>query len=98
MKKNRTSWCPIGAEAILKVIMARMNTTLEEILTHKAEEKIREELAQRIEEPIKVKKIKQGKIIYAGKYQIAGNFTGNTKQYIIDLLNGKKCSKLMLIN
>ena len=98
MKKNRTSWGLVGAEAILKVIMSRMNTTLEGILSHKAEENIREELAQRIAEPIKVKKIKQGKMIYAGKYEVASNFTGNTKQYVIDLLNGKKCSELMLIN
>lgn len=98
MKKNRTSWCPTGAEAILKVIMSRMNTTLEEILNHKAEQKIKEELAQRIAEPIKVKKQKQGKMIYAGKYQIASNFNGNTKKYIIDLLQNKKCSELMLIN
>ena len=98
MKKNRTSWCPTGAEAILKVIMSRMNTTLEETLNHKAEEKIKEELAQRIAEPIKVKKQKQGKMIYAGKYQIASNFNGSTKKYIIDLLQNKKCSELMLIN
>lgn len=98
MKKNRTSWCPTGAEAILKVIMSRMNTTLEEILNHKAEQKIKEELAQRIAEPIKVKKQKQGKMIYAGKYQIASNFNGSTKKYIIDLLQNKKCSELMLIN
>lgn len=98
MKKNRTSWSPIGAEAILKVIMSRMNTTLEEILNHKAEEKIKEELAQRIAEPIKVKKAKQGQIIYAGKYEVASNFTGSTKQYVVDLLRGKKCSELMLIN
>jgi len=98
MKKNRTSWCPTGAEAILKVIMSRMNTTLEEILNHKAEQQIKEELAQRIAEPIKVKKQKQGKMIYAGKYQIASNFNGSTKKYIIDLLQNKKCSELMLIN
>ena len=98
MKKNRTSWSIKGAEAILKVIMSRMNTTLEEILNHKAEEKIKEELAQRIAEPIKVKKAKQGKITYAGKYQIANNFTGETKQYINDLLKDKKSSELMLIN
>ena len=98
MKKNRTSWCPTGAEAVLKVIISRMNETLEEILNHKAEEKIRKELAERIAEPIKIKKIKQGKIIYAGKYEIASNFTGSTKQYVIDLLRGKKCSELMITN
>ena len=98
MKKNRTSWCQEGAEAVLKVIISRMNETLEEIISNKAEEKIKAELAQRIAEPIKINKLKQGKIIYAGKYQITSNFTGSTKQYVIDLLRGKKCSELMLIN
>lgn len=97
MKKNRTSWCPEGAEAILKVIMSRMNRTLEEILTHKAEEKIKEELDQRIAEPIKVKKIKQGKIAYAGKYQIANNFNDEIKQQIIEILTDKKCSELKTV-
>ena len=98
MKKNRTSWCPVGAEAILKVIMSRINETIEDILSHRAEEKIKEELVQRIAEPIKVKKVKQEKIIYAGKYEVASNFTGRAKQYVIDLLRDKKCSELMLIN
>lgn len=97
MKKNRTSWCPEGAEAILKVIMSRMNTTLKEILTHKAKEKIREELAQRIAEPIKVKKVKQGKIAYAGKYQIANNFNEEIKQHIIEILTDKNWSELKII-
>ena len=97
MKKNRTSWCPVGAEAVLKVIISRMNETLEEILSNKAEEKIIKELAQRIAEPIKIKKAKQGKIIYAGKYQIASNFTGSTKKYIIDLLKDKKFNEMKVI-
>ena len=37
-------------------------------------------------------------MIYAGKYTIANNFAGGTKEFIIDLLRGKKCSELMLIN
>ena len=98
MKRNRTSWCPVGAEAILKVIMSRINETLEDILSHRAEERIKEELAQRIADPIKVDKAKQGKMIYAGKYEVASNFTGREKQYVIDLLRDKKCSELMLIN
>ena len=97
MKKNRTSWCPTGAEAILKVIMSRMNTTIEQILNHKAEEKIREELAQRIAEPIKVKKVKQGKIAYAGKYQIANNFNDEIKQHMIEILTDKKWSEFKII-
>ena len=98
MKKNRTSWSVEGAEALLKVIMNKMNGTLEEVITKKAEEKIKEKLESRIPEPKIVKKQKKNKIIYAGRYEIASNFTGSTKKYIIDLLKDKKCSELMLIN
>ena len=98
MKKNRTSWSVVGAEALLKVIMNKMNGTIDEIITKKAEKKIKEELASRIPEPKVVKKMKENKIVYAGRYEIASNFTGRTKEYIIDLLKDKKCSELMLIN
>ena len=64
MKKNRTSWSVIGAEALLKVIMNKMNGTIVEIITNKAEKKIKEELASRIPEPKIVKKKKESKIIY----------------------------------
>lgn len=98
MKKNRTSWSVEGAEALLKVIMNKMNGTLEEIITNKAENKIKEELASRIPEPKVVKKKKENKIIYAGRYEIANNFTGRAKQHVLDLLRDKNCSELMLIN
>lgn len=98
MKKNRTSWCLEGAEAMLKVIMNKMNGTLTEVITNRAKEKILEELAQRIPEPGKVRKIKYKEMIYAGKYKIADNFVGSTKKFIIELLGGKKSSELMLIN
>ena len=39
MKKNRTSWSIVGAEALLKVIMNKMNGTITEIITNKAEKK-----------------------------------------------------------
>ena len=71
---------------------------LEEIITRKAEEKIKQELAQRIPEPKMVKKARIDKITYAGRYEIASNFTGRTKDYVINMLRGKKCSELMLIN
>ena len=51
MKRNRTSWSVKGAEALLKVIMNKMNGTIDEIITKKAEIKIKEELASRIPEP-----------------------------------------------
>lgn len=98
MKRNRTSWSVEGAEALLKVIMNKMNGTTDEIITKKAERKIKEELASRIPEPKVVKKTKENKIVYAGRFEIASNFTGSTKKYIIDLLKDKKCSELMLIN
>lgn len=98
MKKNRTSWSVIGAEALLKVIMNKMNGTIVEIITNKAEKKIKEELASRISEPKIVKKKKESKIIYAERYEIANNFTGRAKQHVIDILRDKKCSELMLIN
>lgn len=98
MKKNRTSWCVEGAEAILKVIMYKMNNTIKEIITKKAEEKIKEELSQRIPEPKKVSKIRYEEIRYAGTNEIASNFKGGTKEFVQNLLKGKKCSELMLIN
>lgn len=98
MKKNRTSWCVEGAEALLKVIMNKMNGTITEVITNKAEKKIKEELANRIPEPKIVKKQKENKIVYAGRYEIANNFTGRAKQHVLDLLRDKKCSELMLIN
>lgn len=98
MKKRRMSWSETGAEAMLKVIVNHMNSTIKEVITKKAKEKIVEELAQRVAEPVKVKKEKQGKIIYAGKYQIANNFTGKAKDYVINLLREKECSELRLIN
>ena len=97
MKKNRTSWSIKGAEALLKVIMNRMNNTIEDVLNNAAKKKIQEELAERIPEPKKIKKNKQGKIQYAGKYELANNFTGYAKQYVLDMLKGKKMSELMII-
>ena len=47
------------AEAMLKVIMNKMNGTLEEVITKKAEEKIKKELSERIPEPKEVKKQRQ---------------------------------------
>ena len=98
MKRNRTSWSIEGAEALLKVIMNKINGSIEEVITKKAEEKIKEELAKRVAEPKKVRRVKEREIIYAGKYQIASNFAGKEKEYVLDLLRGKKCSELMLIN
>lgn len=99
MKKNRTSWSPEGAEAMLKVIMNKMNGTIKEIVTKKAEEKIKEELAQRIPEPKKVARTKYEEIRHVGTARILENITRDyTKENIRNLLREKKCSELMLIN
>ena len=75
-----------------------MNGTMTEFITKRAKEKIKEELAQRIPKPAKIKKIKYNEMLYAGKYEIASNFKGGTKEFIQNLLKEKKCSELMLIN
>lgn len=99
MKKNRTSWSLEGAEAILKVIMNKMNGTIKEVITKKAEEKIKEELAQRIPESKKVVKTKYKEIRYVGTTRILENITRDyTKQNIKNILRDKKCSELTLIN
>ena len=98
MKRNRTSWSIEGAEAMLKVIMNKMNGTIEEVITNRAKGRIKEELAQRIPDPKKIRKTKIVPIPYAEKYEIVNNFTGNTKNYVKQLLQGKRCSELMLIN
>lgn len=98
MKKNRTSWSIIGAEAMLKVIMNKMNGTIEGVITKKAEEKIKEELVQRIPEPKKVVKQKYEEIRYVGTARILENVTRDyTKENIKNILRTKKCSELMLI-
>lgn len=98
MKRNRTSWNIEGAEAMLKVIMENMNGTITEILTKKAEEKIKEELAQRVPDPKRVKKSKYEEKRYSGKYEIAHNFNGGTREYILDFLREKKFNEMAIIN
>ena len=99
MKKNRTSWSITGAEALLKVIINRMNGTVEEIISKKAEEKIKEELAERIPEPQKVAKKKYGEIKYVETAKILENITRDyTKENIKRVLRTKKFSELMITN
>lgn len=97
MKRNRTSWSIIGAEAMLKVISYVKSNTLKEIITGKMKEKIEEELSQRVPEPRKVKKIKYKEMKYASTNSIIENVEGWKKLRIKNLLKNKKCSELMLI-
>lgn len=99
MKKNRTSWSVVGAEALLKVIMNKMNGTISETINRKAERKIKEELAQRVPDPKKVVKKKYEELKYVGTAKILENITRDyTKENIKNILRTKKCSELMLIN
>ena len=83
---------------MLKIIMNKMNGTIREVITKKAEEKIKEEIASRIPEPKKVSKIKYEEMRYVGTARILGNITRDyTKQKIKDILHNKKCSELMKI-
>lgn len=97
MKRNRTSWSLMGAEAMLKVISHIKSNTLEEIVTGKMKEKIEEELSKRVVEPKKIKKIKYQEMKYSTKNSIIENVEGWKKLRIKSLLRDKKCSELMLI-
>ena len=54
-------------------------------------------LAQRITKPIKVKRIQQGKMMYAGKYEIASNFIECKKEEILELLKETKTSQFIVM-
>ncbi len=99
MKRNRTSWCEEGAEALLKVIMSKIDNEIKEILSEKAKEKIEKEISEIIPKPKKVKKIKYEEMRYAATSNILEHITRkSTKEKIKSLLKKKKCSELMLIN
>lgn len=97
MKKNRTSWCDEGAEAMVKVISYIKSNLLDDLITGKMEKSIQEELSERIEEPRKVKKIKLGKIKYATQNSILENLIGYRKQKVIDLLRNKTFNQMRIV-
>lgn len=97
MKRNRTSWSEVGAEAMLKVISYVKSNTIEDIITGKMKEKIDEELAKRVPKPKKIKKIKYEEMKYVSTNRIIENVEGWKKIRIKNLLRTKKCSELMLI-
>lgn len=97
MKKNRTSWCDEGAEAMVKVISYIKSNLLENIITGRMEKAIQEELFERIEEPRKVKKIKIGKIKYATKNSILESLTGFRKMKVKDLLRNRSFEEMKIM-
>ena len=97
MKKNRTSWCDEGAEAMVKVISYIKSNLLDDLITGKMEKSIQQELSERVEEPKKVKKIKLGKIKYATQNSILESLTGFRKQKVKDLLRNKTFNQMRII-
>lgn len=97
MKKNRTSWSDNGAEAMVKVISYIKSNLLEDLITGEMEKSIQKELSERIEEPKKVKKVRQGKIKYATQSSILESLTGYRKQKVKDLLRNKTFNQMRII-
>ena len=97
MKKNRTSWSDDGAEAMVKVISYIKSNLLDNLITGIMKKAIQEELAERIEEPKKVKKIKLGKIKYATQNSILESLTGYRKQKVKDLLRNKTFNQMRIV-
>lgn len=97
MKKNRTSWSDVGAEAMVKVISYIKSNLLDDLITGKMEKTIQKELSERIEEPREVKKIKLGQIKSATKNSILESLTGFRKQKVTELLRNKTFNEMRLI-
>lgn len=97
MKKNRTSWSDRGAEAMVKVISYIKSNLLKDLITGNMEKEIQKELNEREPEPVKIKKIKQGKIKYATKNSIIESLTGFRKQKLIELLRLKGFNEMRII-
>ena len=97
MKKNRSSWSDEGAEAMVKVISYIKSNLLEDIITGEMEKSIEKELSERIEEPKRVKKIKEGKIKYATQNSILESLTGYRRQKLKDLLRNKTFNQMRII-
>ena len=97
MKKNRTSWSDRGSEAMVKVISYAKSNMLEDLITGKMEKAIETDLAERIPEPKKVKKIKLGKIRYATQNTILESLTGFRKLKVKGLLRNKSFNEMRII-
>ena len=97
MKKNRTSWSDRGSEAMVKVISYIKSNLLEDLINGIMEKAIQKELAERVPEPRKVKKIRQGKVKYATKNSILESLTGFRKQKVKDLLRVKNFNQMAII-
>ena len=94
MKKNRTSWSPHGAEAMVKVISYVKSNLLEDLITGEMEKAIEKELSERELEPRKIPKIKLGKVKYAGKQTILESLEKYNRPIIEEILRGKSFNEM----
>ena len=86
MKRNRTSWSDIGAEAMVKLISYVKSNTLKDLITGEIEKRVEMELKSRIPQPRKINKVKIGKIKEVGKQVLIDNLSEFNRLYIKDLL------------
>ena len=94
MKKNRTSWSPHGAEAMIKVISYVKSNLLEDLITGEMEKAIDKELSEREPEPKKIPKTKLGKVKYAGKQTILESLEKYNRPIIEEILRGKNFNEM----
>lgn len=97
MKKNRTSWSDEGAEAMVKLISYVKSNTLEDLITGELERKVEIEVKSRFPQPIKIKKVKLGKIRTASKKMILDSLSEFNRLYVKDLLRLKGFGEMRLI-
>lgn len=97
MKKNRTSWSDVGAEAMIKIISYVKSNKLEEIISGKMKKEIEKEIKSRIPQPKKIKKVKAGKIKETSKSIITDSLNSFNRLYIKDLLRLKSFNEMRII-
>jgi hypothetical protein len=98
MKRNRTSWCSRGAEALIKVIAYVKNNNIKDLIEGRLEKEVENEVKSRFPQPEKIKKIKKvGKIKYCGKNTILESLTGIRKQYVKEMLRLRSFDEIRLI-
>ena len=97
MKKNRTSWSDAGAEAMVKLISYVKSNTIDDLITGELEKKVENEVKSRFPQPIKIKKVKLGKIRTASKNMILDNLSEFNRLYVKDLLRLKGFGEMRLI-
>ena len=97
MKKNRTSWSDVGAEAMVKLISYVKSNTLDDLITGELEKKVEKEVKSRFPQPIKIKKVKLGKIRTANKNVILDSLSEFNRLYVKDLLKLRSFGEMRII-